>query len=116
MGAVRKLIDRFPKRSTECFNYSEVSLIRLPKTVTTPMENKYDSKLKVTNHVPTLISSHISVTVNSVCVNTKKDERTGKNRKKHDTILLTKQISTPRYVLNIYFSRKILTPTHFIFK
>ena len=48
--------------------------IAAPPTKTL-MENTSDSNMKVTNHVPKLSSSHISVTVNSVCVNTK----TGKN-------------------------------------
>ena len=50
------------------------------------MENTSDSKLKVTNHVPTLLSSHISVTVNSVWVNRKKTKKQGEQQEKtrHD--------------------------------
>ena len=77
------------------------------------MENTSDSKLKVTNRVPILLSSHISVIVNSVCVNTKNRK---KNRKTHDMILLAKQIATPRFVINIYFSRGKCAPTHFTFQ
>ena len=53
--------------------------IAVPSTKT-PMENASYSKLKVTNHVPILSSSHISVTVNSVSVN--KENRREKTREK----------------------------------
>ena len=42
----------------------------------TPMENTSDSKLKVTNHVPPLLSWHISVTIKSVCKYEKQQEKT----------------------------------------
>ena len=54
--------------------------IAVPYTKT-PMENTSDSNLKVTNHVPTLLSSHMSVTVNSGCVNTKNRKKQGKKEK-----------------------------------
>ena len=62
------------------------------------------AKLKVINHVPAL-SSHNSVTVNSVGVNTKNKKKTGKKTGKNATRFcwclhdLAKQISTPRYVI-----------------
>ena len=71
-------------------------VILLPKqTITkTPMENTSDNKLKVTNNVPSLLSWHTSVTVNSVCVNKKKHEKSGKN--------------TTRFFLQTYFYAAVL--------